>query len=104
MCQTELTWDRTSLPPPPHPTTPNFFSEGKSTSGLPYVTSNQALYDGAVGARAMHKLQNYGTDEPVHNNKASSFSSKKFFAYIATSPGTFYQPQTLLYSPHALKK
>lgn len=33
------------------------------------------MYDGAVGARAMHKLQNYGADNPVYDNKAYSFSS-----------------------------
>ncbi|KAM3528917.1 hypothetical protein NHJ13051_002191 [Beauveria bassiana] len=30
---------------------------------------------GAVGARAMHRLQNYGEDEPVYDGNARTFSS-----------------------------
>lgn len=33
------------------------------------------MYDGAVGVRAMHKLQNYGADEPMYDNKAYTFTS-----------------------------
>ncbi|KIW40700.1 uncharacterized protein PV06_07877 [Exophiala oligosperma] len=57
------------------PAAPNFFLEGKSKSGNAYEARNQAMYDGAVGARAMHKLQNFGEDESVYDNKAQSFSS-----------------------------
>jgi hypothetical protein len=46
------------------------------------------MYDGAVGARAMHKLQNYGADELVYDNKAYSFSS------------TYQDGQLKLYSTH----
>ena len=28
------------------------------------------MYDGAIGARGIHKLQNYGNDTPVYDNKA----------------------------------
>ncbi|EXJ80937.1 hypothetical protein A1O3_07225 [Capronia epimyces CBS 606.96] len=59
------------------PAAPNFFLEAKSPSGLPFVAKNQALYNGVVGARAMHKLQNYGANEAtvVYDNNAYSFST-----------------------------
>jgi hypothetical protein len=56
-----------------HPAVPNFFLEGKSAQGRADAAKNQALYDGAVGARAMHKLQNFGAEEPVYDNKAYSY-------------------------------
>lgn len=42
---------------------PNFFLKGKSTQGRADVAKRQAIYDGAVGARA------------IYDNKAYSFSS-----------------------------
>jgi hypothetical protein len=33
------------------------------------------MYNGVIGARGMHKLQNYSADEPVYDNNAYSFSS-----------------------------
>ncbi|KAK1141289.1 hypothetical protein N8T08_009192 [Aspergillus melleus] len=41
------------------PITPNFFVEVNDKDGSPAVLSLQALYDGALGARAMHSLQRY---------------------------------------------
>ena len=35
----------------------------------------QVCYDGAIGARAMHALQNYGQAEPIFDNKAYTMSS-----------------------------
>ncbi|KAH8430195.1 uncharacterized protein LDX57_007865 [Aspergillus melleus] len=42
------------------PITPNFFVEAKGHSGSRPVLKRQALYDSALGARAMHSLQQYG--------------------------------------------
>ena len=57
------------------PAAPNFFFEGKSASGRADVARRQACYDGAVGARAMHSLQNYGAPEPKYDGNAYSYSS-----------------------------
>lgn len=57
------------------PAAPNFFVEGKSAQGRADVAKRQALIDGAMGARAMHQLQNYRADEPEYDNKARSFST-----------------------------
>ncbi|KIX02324.1 uncharacterized protein Z518_08265 [Rhinocladiella mackenziei CBS 650.93] len=57
------------------PAAPNFFLEGKGPCGRADVAKIQALYYGTMGARAMHKLQNYGADELVYDNKAYSFTS-----------------------------
>ncbi|KAL1892356.1 hypothetical protein Sste5346_007094 [Sporothrix stenoceras] len=43
----------------PRPLLPNFFVEIKGPSGTEIVALRQVRYDGAVGARAMHSLQNY---------------------------------------------
>ncbi len=60
---------------PTRPAVPNFFLEGKSSQGRADVAKRQALYNGAVGARAMHSLQNYGANEPTYDNKAYSFTN-----------------------------
>ncbi|KAK5550543.1 hypothetical protein LTR46_011461 [Exophiala xenobiotica] len=57
------------------PAAPNFFVEGKSAQGRPNVAKRQALIDGAMGARAMHELQNYKAEEPRYDNIARSFSA-----------------------------
>jgi hypothetical protein len=57
------------------PAAPNFFVEGKSAQGRADVAKRQALMDGAMGARAMHQLQNYKAEEPKYDNKARSFSA-----------------------------
>ena len=57
------------------PAAPNFFLEGKSASGRADVARRQACYDGAIGARAMHSLQNYNATEPLYDGKAYSYSS-----------------------------
>ena len=73
------------------PAAQNFFLEGKSAQGRGDVAKRQALYDGAVGARAMHKLQNYGADEQVYNNKAYSY------------PCTYQPPLLQIYATHPTK-
>jgi hypothetical protein len=57
------------------PAAPNFFVEGKSAHGRPIVAKRQVLIDGAIGARAIHELQNYKAEEPRYDNKARSFSA-----------------------------
>lgn len=41
------------------PCLPNFFTEGKGPKGLTDVCKNQAMYDGALGARGIHELRSY---------------------------------------------
>lgn len=62
--------NRTSLP-----AAPNFFLEGKSASGRPDVAQRQAMYDGAVGARGMLHLQNYGNANTAYDGNAYTISS-----------------------------
>ena len=56
------------------PVAPNFFMEAKAPKGGADVAKRQACYDGALGARAMHKLQSYKT-EPVYDSKAYTVTS-----------------------------
>lgn len=56
------------------PAAPNFFLEGKSEGGRADVAKRQATHDGAIGARAMHYLQNYQVAEPMYDVNARSFS------------------------------
>ena len=65
------------------PAAPNFFIEGKSASGRADVAKLQACYDGAIGARAMDSLQNYGAAEPQYDGNIKSFSSS-YHAGLAT--------------------
>ncbi|KAK4181971.1 hypothetical protein QBC35DRAFT_510807, partial [Podospora australis] len=57
------------------PVVPNFYLEAKAPKGGADVVLRQALHDGAIGARAMHALQNYGAEEPVYDGNAYSYSS-----------------------------
>ena len=57
------------------PAAPNFFIEGKSARGRADVAKRQACHDGAVGARAMHSLQNYGSPVSQYDCNARSYSS-----------------------------
>ncbi|KAF3768489.1 hypothetical protein M406DRAFT_221844, partial [Cryphonectria parasitica EP155] len=71
---------------------PNFFMEAKGPDGSAAVILQQACYDGAVGTRAMHSLQNYSREELVYDRQAYTYSSTyhdgqlKLFAYHATAP------------------
>lgn len=58
-----------------YPAAPNFYLEGKSAAGRADVAMRQACYDGAVGARAMHSLQNYGAPQPTYDENAYSYSN-----------------------------
>ncbi|KAI1472151.1 uncharacterized protein F4812DRAFT_453965 [Daldinia caldariorum] len=76
------------------PITPNFFVEVKGPDGSAAAAARQARYDGAIGSRAMHSLQNYSKDEPVYDNNAYTFSSTyhdgtlKLYAHHLTEPTT----------------
>ncbi|KAI3317939.1 hypothetical protein HD806DRAFT_513731 [Xylariaceae sp. AK1471] len=78
------------------PMTPNFFVEIKGPRGALAVGTRQACYDGAIGARCMHSLQNYAIDDSnqTYDGHAYSFSSTymggtlKIYAHHATAPTT----------------
>ncbi|KFA67344.1 hypothetical protein S40285_10134 [Stachybotrys chlorohalonatus IBT 40285] len=76
------------------PLAPNFFVEIKGPKGVPGVTFRQAQHNGAVGARAMHMLQNYGVDRPVFDNCPYAFTAVlnmrilELFAHHVTAPTT----------------
>jgi hypothetical protein len=53
------------------PIAPNFFLAAKGPDGSASVAKRQACYDGALGARGIHSLQEYGKDEPVFDNTVS---------------------------------
>lgn len=54
----------------------------------------QARYDGAVGARVMHSLQNYGQEEAVYDGQAYTYISTyhngqlQLYAHHTTAPAT----------------
>ena len=74
------------------PVAPNFFVEAKAPRGGADVAKRQACLDGAVGARAMHSLYNYGEVEPIYDGNAHSFSATyhdgtlKMYAHHMTAP------------------
>jgi hypothetical protein len=78
------------------PAAPNFFLEGKSAGGRADVAKRQACHDGAIGARAMHSLQNYQSAVPKYDGKAYSYSSTyhqgtatlQLYAHHLTPPKT----------------
>lgn len=61
--------------PCPRLAAPNNFLAGKSSSGRADVAQRQAMYDGAVGARAMFHLQNYGNATRVYDSNAYTLAS-----------------------------
>jgi hypothetical protein len=72
------------------PIAPNFFCEGKGPDGSHAVGERQALYNGALGARAMHDLQRFGNAALYDNN-----------AYTITS--LYHCGQLELYTVHPVK-
>ena len=54
---------------------PNYFLEAKAPKGGADVVKQQACYDGALGARAMHQLQSYREDQPVFDGDAYTLVS-----------------------------
>ena len=57
-----------------YPFLPNFFAEAKGPDGSPAVAQRQACHDGALGARAMHRLENFERRGEVFDNKARTAS------------------------------
>lgn len=70
------------------PIAPNFFVEAKQPSGSAAVSSNQACFVGAVGARGIHSLQTYGEQTPTYNSNAYTLSA------------TYYSGTLKIYSHH----
>uniref|UniRef100_A0A8H7NNY8 Uncharacterized protein n=1 Tax=Bionectria ochroleuca TaxID=29856 RepID=A0A8H7NNY8_BIOOC len=76
------------------PMVPNFFLEVKGPKGTSGVATLQACYDGALGSRAMHSLQNYNQEQPRYDGKPYTFSSTyecgclNIFAHSITKPTT----------------
>lgn len=57
-----------------YPFLPNFFAEAKGPGGTFEVAQLQACQDGALGALAMHRVQNLGRRGEVFDNKARTAS------------------------------
>ena len=57
------------------PCLPNFFTEGKGPRGLADVNKLQACYDGALGARGIHKLRSYVDPKTAYDNNAYTITS-----------------------------
>jgi hypothetical protein len=57
------------------PCLPNFFAEGKGPTGSAVVAKRQVLYDGAWGARGVHKLRSYVDPETAFDNNAYTITS-----------------------------
>lgn len=73
---------------------PNFFIEAKGSDGSAAVMLRQARYDGAVGARGIHSLQNYRQKETIYDGSAYTYSSTyhngqlQLYAHHPTAPAT----------------
>ncbi|KAG5763567.1 hypothetical protein H9Q72_008331 [Fusarium xylarioides] len=76
------------------PMAPNVFLEVKGPEGKAAVATRQVRYDGAVGARGMHSLQNYLVEEPQYDRKPHTFSFTyhegllKKYSHHMTAPTT----------------
>ncbi|KAK1774992.1 hypothetical protein QBC45DRAFT_454316 [Copromyces sp. CBS 386.78] len=57
------------------PVLPNFFMEIKGPKGNALVAQRQAMHVGAIGARAIHAIQNHGKKEPVYDGNTYTYSS-----------------------------
>lgn len=81
-----------------NPNAANFFLEAKGPDGSAAVKARQACYDGALGARGMHALQNYRQAEPTYDNNAHTYSATyhdgtvKLYSHHLTEPPMPGQP------------
>lgn len=57
------------------PIVPTFFTQGKGPNGSRAVAKRQSCYEGAMGARAIQRLQSYERPEPVYDNNAYTITS-----------------------------
>lgn len=62
------------------PCLPNFIFEAEGPDGSMLVNENQVLYEGALGARAMHHLRLYGDSTTPYDDKAYTITSTYFSA------------------------
>ncbi|KAH8726657.1 hypothetical protein GQ44DRAFT_758609 [Phaeosphaeriaceae sp. PMI808] len=77
------------------PALPNFFMEAKGPDGKASEAKRQITQDLAAGARGMLRMQSYGLDDPMFDNKAHTFGSTyhsgtgtlQLFAMHPTEPG-----------------
>ncbi|EFQ99615.1 hypothetical protein MGYG_02628 [Nannizzia gypsea CBS 118893] len=74
------------------PILPNFFLETKGPDGSLAVATRQACYHGALGARGIHKLQNFKQDEESYDRNA----------YTITS--TYHGGQLKIYTTHLVPR
>ena len=71
---------------------PNFFTEAKGLRGTLDVAQRQACYDGALGTRCMHVLQNLGSERKIYDGNAYTITSTyvggtlKLFLHHITPP------------------
>lgn len=74
------------------PALPNFFTEAKGPDGSAAVVKRQACFDGALGARGVHKLRSFEEDpDMVYDNNA----------YTITS--TYHSGHLQIYTSHPTK-
>ena len=69
---------KSSIVPSSHedyPFLPNYFTEVKGPEGSMSVAKLQACHDGALGARAMHRVENLGRQREVFDKKARTASA-----------------------------
>ncbi|TWU71534.1 hypothetical protein ED733_000958 [Metarhizium rileyi] len=57
------------------PIVPNYLFQAKGPDGSLSVATRQASYDGALGARGIHRLQSYKQPEPQYDNNAYTLTS-----------------------------
>ncbi|KAL9632006.1 MAG: hypothetical protein Q9164_005578 [Protoblastenia rupestris] len=81
------------------PFIPNFFLEAKAPRGSPDIVRNQACYHGAFGARAIHKLRNYGIEE-TYDEKSYTFSATYAGGMLTTYAHFLSKPENKHNPPH----
>lgn len=77
-----------------YPFLPNFFAEAKGPDGSLAIAERQVCHIGALGARAMHRVENLARREDFFDNKARTASvvlhgagDLKFFSHHLSQPG-----------------
>lgn len=90
------------------PAIPNLSMEAKGPLGTNREALLQACHIGAIGARAMHSLENYRRDVPEYHGKVSSISSTynggtlKLYGHSASQPdGPGTQPHYYMHQLNA---
>ena len=66
--------DKIIVPAADAPSLPSFFTEAKAPKGSMDIAIRQAVYDGALGARAMHCTRNSGSSKDF-DSKSYTFST-----------------------------